>query len=118
MPSKVVEPFPASWSGHQLVREFHNITVVGLGCERRSLSPAIDQCAFPAIDPREAPKGDRRYATDQTANELEAACLDVVRDMSTPKKAGRSLSIEDDNPQRSWVTLSVSKLGITSSQGC
>lgn len=97
MPSKVAEPFTTSWSGHQHVREFEDITFVGFGCEQRSLSPAIDQCAFPAIDPREAPKGDRRYAADQTANELEAACLDVVRGELTPREAARSLGIGDDN---------------------
>jgi Icc-related predicted phosphoesterase len=97
MPSKVVEPFTASWSGHQLVREFEDTTVVGFGCEQRSLSPAIDQCAFPAIDPRKASKGDRRYAADQIATELEAACLDVVRGMSTPREAAGSLGIQDTN---------------------
>jgi Icc-related predicted phosphoesterase len=97
MPAKVVEPFPESWSGHQLVREFGDITFVGFGCEQRSLSPAIDQCVFPAIDPREAPRGDRRYAADQTASELEAACLDVVQGMSTPKEAARPLGIKDAN---------------------
>lgn len=96
MPSKVVEPFTASWSGHQLVSEFGDITFVGFGCEQRSLSPAIDQCVFPTIDPREAPKGDRRYAADQTASELEAACLDVIRDKSTPREVARFLGIEDD----------------------
>jgi Icc-related predicted phosphoesterase len=95
MPSNVVEPLKASWSGHRFVRDFGDLTIVGLGCEQRSLSPAIDQCAFPALDPRDAPQGDRRYLADQVANDLEAACLDVVRGTATPSEAARSLGIDD-----------------------
>jgi Icc-related predicted phosphoesterase len=95
MPSKVVEPFTASWSGHRLVRDFGDVTIVGLGCEQRSLSPAIDQCAFPALDSRDAAQSDRRYAADQVADDLEAACLEVVRGAVTPREAARSLGIDD-----------------------
>ena len=56
---------------------------------------AIDQCAFPTFDPRDAPQGDRRYAADQVADDLEAACLDVVWGTSTPRGAARSLRIDD-----------------------
>lgn len=95
MPKEVVDPFTASWSGHRFVREFGDVTVVGVGCEQRSLSPAIDQCAFEALDPRDAPQSDRRYAADQVADDLEAACLDMVRGASTPADAASSLGIED-----------------------
>lgn len=93
---QVVDPISRAVSGHQTVREFAGLTLVGWGCERRSLSPSIDQSAFDALDPRNASRENRRYFADQIAADIESACFEVVCGSASPEQAAESLQIKDD----------------------
>jgi hypothetical protein len=55
----------------------------------------IDQSEFDALDPRNAPREDRRYIADQTAADIEAACFDVVCGSSSREQAADALDIKD-----------------------
>jgi Icc-related predicted phosphoesterase len=59
MPDRVVDGVERAVSGHNVVRGYGSVTVVGWGCEKRSLDPPLDQGAFPALDPRTAPRDER-----------------------------------------------------------
>lgn len=93
MDERVVESVEGAQSGHCTTHDIADVTVVGWGCEERSLSLAIDQCAFKALDPRDVPQGDRRYAADQIADDIEAACHEVICGPSTRADAADSLGI-------------------------
>ena len=97
MPTKVVAEVPTAQSGHEAVLELKGLTVVGWGCEQRSLTDALDQTEFPAIDARTAPRGERRYAADQAAADIEAACYDVVTGAETVAGVAERLGIESEN---------------------
>jgi len=92
-PERVVEPISTAVTGHRTAHEFGSVTVVGWGCEQRSLSPALPQEEFEALDPRTKPRSDRRYVADQVAADLEAACYDVVCGTTTPAAAAAALDI-------------------------
>jgi len=92
-PDRVVDGLDHATSGHDTVREYGPMTVVGWGCERRSLEPPLDQTTFPALDPRTAPRGQRRYAADRIADAIESALLDVVAGDATARDAADALDI-------------------------
>lgn len=95
MPGRVVDDLEGAVDGHDAVRECGSVTVVGWGCERRSLDPALDQAAFPALDPRTEPRGERRYAADRTADAIETALRDVVTGEASAREAADRLDIAD-----------------------
>ncbi|WP_435366148.1 metallophosphoesterase [Haloarchaeobius sp. DYHT-AS-18] len=97
MPERVVDGLENATSGHDAVHECEWGTVVGWGCEHRSLEPAIDQTAFPAIDPRTAPRGERRYAADRTADTIEDALLDIVSNGASARDAAAELDIASEH---------------------
>lgn len=97
MPERVVDGLASAASGHELVRECKAGTVVGWGCERRSLDPVLDQTAFESLDPRTAPRGERRYAADETADRIEAALQDVVTDEASARQAADALDVAPEN---------------------
>ncbi len=97
MPERVVDGLAGATSGHELARECDAGTVVGWGCERRSLDPVLDQTAFESLDPRTAPRGERRYAADETADRIEGALRDVVTDEATASDAADALDIAAEN---------------------
>jgi Icc-related predicted phosphoesterase len=96
MPDRVVDGLGGASSGHEVVRECDAGAVVGWGCERRSLDPALDQTAFESLDPRTEPRGERRYAADWTADRIEDALLDVVTDRASARDAADGLDIAPD----------------------
>lgn len=81
---------------HDAVVDAGDVTLVGHGCERRTLSPALDQCAFSALDPTDAPRAERRYLADSVADDVEAACHAVVRGDATWETAATRLGIAAD----------------------
>lgn len=93
MPERVVDGVDGATSGHELVREWDAGALVGWGCERRSLEPELDQRAFPALDPRTAPRGERRYVADRTADRIEDALLEVVTDQVSARDAADALDV-------------------------
>lgn len=97
MPGRVVDGLKRAVDGHDAVREYGSVTVVGWGCERRSLEPALDQAAFPALDPRTEPRGERRYAADRIADAIENALIDVVADEASASEAADRLDVADEN---------------------
>lgn len=97
MPERVVDDVAGATSGHDAVREDESVTVVGWGCERRSLDHALDQAAFPALDPRTAPRGERRYAADRTADAIEGALFDVITGAATASEAAATLEVAEEN---------------------
>ncbi|QAU11330.1 metallophosphoesterase (plasmid) [Halorubrum sp. BOL3-1] len=97
MPKRVVDGFEHATASHNVVYESESCPVVGWGCERRSLDRVLDQAAFPTLDPRTAPRGERRYQADQIANAIESALLDIVTGQATTDDIGANLGIADDN---------------------
>jgi Icc-related predicted phosphoesterase len=95
-PSEVVTPVPGATAEHLSARTLGDLTVVGWGCERRSLAPPLPQTEFDALDPRTAPRGDRRYVADRIADDLLDACHRVVRGSASVGEAAASLGIADD----------------------
>lgn len=97
MPERVVDGFQHATDGHETVRKYGSSTVIGWGCERRSLDDALDQTEFPALDPRTAPRGERRYAADRTADAIEAALANVIIGERSVDEAAEDLGIADRN---------------------
>ena len=97
MPERVVDGFEHATNGHNVTREYGACSVVGWGCESRSLDDALDQAAFPTLDPRTAPRGERRYRADQTADAIENALHDLVTDQATTHDIADELGIADEN---------------------
>lgn len=97
MPDHVVDGVERAVSGHNVVRGYESVTVVGWGCEQRSLDPPLNQGAFPALDPRTAPRDERRYAADKTADAIEDALYDVVTCEATARDAAAMLDVADEN---------------------
>jgi len=93
MPAHVVDGVENARSGHEVTHECESVTIVGWGCERRSLDPLLDQTAFPALDPRTEPRGERRYAADRTADAIEDALLEVVSGDTSARDAADTLDI-------------------------
>jgi Icc-related predicted phosphoesterase len=91
----VVESLPHAQSGHCAVHTFDDATVVGWGCEQRSLSPALDQRESEVLDLRNAPRGDRRYVADQTAGDIEAVCYEIICGSSSIAVGAESLGIKE-----------------------
>lgn len=91
---RIVEPFSRARSGHLTTHEIKGLTIVGWGCERRTLAPAINQREFDALDPRDVPREDRRYTADQVAADLEKACHSVVCGTESRTAAATELGIE------------------------
>jgi len=75
---KVVDSIAESYSGHKEVHRFDQVSVVGWGCEKRTLESNIDQTEYEALDPQGVAKDRRRYAADQVADEIEAACYEII----------------------------------------
>jgi Icc-related predicted phosphoesterase len=96
MPGEVVDTALGATAEHLSARTLGNLTVVGWGCERRSLAPSLPQTDFDALDPRTAPRGDRRYVADRIADDLLDACHRVVRGSASAGEAATSLGIMDD----------------------
>lgn len=92
---QVVEPISSAYTGHRTLHEFDNITVAGWGCEQRALNPPIDQCEFDALDPRDVPRKNRRYAADEVANNIESVCHDTICGTSTLSNAAVALGIKE-----------------------
>jgi hypothetical protein len=67
---RVVAPLDGAYTGHRTAHKFDGVTIVEWGCEQRTLSPAIDQTDFDALDSRKAPRRTRRYHADQVADRL------------------------------------------------
>ena len=97
MPEHVVDGFEYATNGHNVIREYGSCSVTGWGCESRSLDDALDQAAFPTLDPRTAPRGERRYRADQTADAIENALHDLVTDQATTLDIADELGIGDEN---------------------
>lgn len=93
MPERIADGLKHATSGHNTVHECGSMTVVSWGCEHRSLERPLDQTAFPALDPRTAPRGNRRYAADRVANAIKATLLDVVAGSTTARAAAGKLDI-------------------------
>lgn len=97
MPERVVNGFEHAANGHNVVYEYESNPVVGWGCDRRSLDTVLDQSAFPTLDPRTAPRGERRYRADQSANAIETTLHDIVTDQATTHDAAADLGLADEN---------------------
>jgi Icc-related predicted phosphoesterase len=95
MPTEVVAPVSGATAEHLSARTLGDLTVVGWGCERRSLTPPLPQTEFDALDPRMFPREDRRYEADRIANELLDACHRVVSGAASVREAAASLGIAD-----------------------
>jgi len=96
MPERVADGVEGATCFHDAVRECDAGTLVDWGCEHRSLEPALDQTAFESLDPRTAPRGERRYVADRTADRIENALLDVVTDQSSAREAADALDVAPD----------------------
>ncbi|ELZ40075.1 metallophosphoesterase [Halorubrum californiense DSM 19288] len=96
MPAEVVAPVSGATAEHLSARTLGDLTVVGWGCERRSLTPPLPQTEFDALDPRTFPREDRRYVADRIADDLLDACHRVVSGSASVREAAASLGIADD----------------------
>ena len=96
MPAEVVAPVSGATAEHLSARTLGDLTVVGWGCERRSLTPPLPQTEFDALDPRTFPREDRRYEADRIADDLLDACHRVVSGSASVREAAASLGIADD----------------------
>lgn len=96
MPTEVVAPVSGATAEHLSARTLGDLTVVGWGCERRSLTPSLPQTEFDALDPRTSPREDRRYVADRIADDLLDACHRVVSGSASVGQAAASLGIADD----------------------
>lgn len=92
-PEHVVNGLKHATSDHNTVHECGSVTVVGWGYEHRSLERPLDQTAFLTLDPRIAPRDNRRYAVDRVADAIETTLLDVVPDSTTAHAASERLDI-------------------------
>ena len=92
---RILDSISGADSGHRTAHEFDDGTIVGWGCEQRSLSLALDPCEFEALDPRNAPREDRRYAADRIAADIEAAVHDVICGPSEPADIVPRLDIKE-----------------------
>lgn len=97
MPERVVDGFEHATAGHNAVCISESCSVVGWGCDRRSLNTVLDQTAFPTLDPRTAPRGERRYQVDQSAEAIENGLLDTVTGQATIHDITTNLGIADKN---------------------
>jgi len=75
---QVVDSIPEAYSGHKAVHRFDQVSVVGWGCESRTLDYSLDQTAYEALSLEGVSKDRRRYRANQIADEVEAACYDVI----------------------------------------
>ena len=105
MPHRVVEGIDDAESCHRTVRSFDDLTVVGWGCEQRSLPLSIDQREFAALDVSTEPRGERRYAANRTADAIEAACGDVIRGDTSREDAAAELGITREERPTFETTL-------------
>lgn len=96
MPAEVVAPVSGATAEHLSARTLGDLTVVGWGCERRSLTPPLPQTEFDALDPRTFPREDRRYEADRIADDLLDVCHRVVSGSASVREAAASLRIADD----------------------
>jgi Icc-related predicted phosphoesterase len=90
---QVVDSIAEAYSGHKEVHRFDDITVVGWGCEERTLESKLDQTEFEALDPHGVSNDRRRYVANQVADDIEAACYDVICGSGTVSDAIESLEI-------------------------
>lgn len=97
MPERIADGLKHATSGHNTVHDCGPMTVVGWGCEHRSLERPLGQTAFSALDPRTAPRGNRRYAADRVADAIETTLLDVVTDSTTAHAAAEKLDIATEH---------------------
>ncbi len=97
MPKRVVDGFEHATNGHNMTREHGLCSVVGWGCESRSVDYVLDQAAFSTLDPRTAPRGERRYQADQAADAIENALYDFITDQATTYDIIDELGIADEN---------------------
>lgn len=94
---QVVESLTGARSGHRTVHDFGGLTLIGWGCENRTLSIPVDQTKFEALDPRRSTRRDRRYLADEAAGEIETACSSVICGGTDPSEVARTLGIRDAN---------------------
>jgi len=91
---RVVESIKQAYSGHEKVHQFDQVSVVGLGCEKRTLYSNLDQTNYEALDPHGVPHKHRRYTANKIADKIEAACYDVICGSKTTGDAVESLEIK------------------------
>lgn len=89
----VVDSIAEAYPGHKGVHQFDQVTVVGWGCEKRTLYSNLDQTNYEALDPNGVPKNRQRYMADQVADDIEAACYDVICGDDSIPEAVESLGI-------------------------
>lgn len=91
---RVVESIKEAYSGHENVHQFDQLSVIGWGCEKRTLYSNLDQTNYKALDPHGVPHEHRRYTANKIADKIEAACYDVICGSKTIGDAVESLEIE------------------------
>jgi len=92
----VVDSIPEAYSGHKAVHQFDQVSLVGWGCEERTLYSNLDQTEYEALSLEGVSKDRRRYAANQIADEVEAACYDVICGSDSLSEAVDSLGISRD----------------------
>jgi len=90
---QVIESVTEAYSGHEKVHNFDQVTLVGWGCEKRTLYSNLDQTEYEALDPHGVPHERRRYTANQVADKIEAACYEVICGTGTISEAIESLGI-------------------------
>jgi Icc-related predicted phosphoesterase len=91
---QVVDSITEAYSGHEEVHRFDDVSVVGWGCEERTLGSKLDQTEFEALDPHGVSNDRQRYVANQVADKIEAACYDVICGSGTISEAIESLEID------------------------
>jgi len=89
----VVDSIAEAYPGHKEVHQFDQVTVIGWGCEVRTLYSNLDQTNYEALDPHGVPEDRQRYTADQVADEIETMCYDVICGDGTISEAVESLGI-------------------------
>jgi predicted MPP superfamily phosphohydrolase len=90
---QVVDSITEAYSGHKEVHRFDQVSVVGWGCENRTLDYSLDQTKYEALSLEGVSKDRRRYTANQIADEVEAACYDVICGSGNISEAVDSLGI-------------------------
>ena len=89
----VVDSITEAYPGHKKIHQFDQVTVVGWGCEKRTLYSNLDQTNYEALDPHGIPRDRQRYTANLVADEIESVCHDVICGEGTISEAIESLGI-------------------------
>ncbi len=89
----VVDSIPEAYPGHKQIHQFEQVTVVGWGCEKRTLYSNLDQTNYEALDPHGVPKDRQRYTANQVADKIETVCYNMICGDATISEAVESLRI-------------------------